>query len=438
MARIFKTPFGAQGDTEQVPEAPQGDGSVSLTQGFGYDYEREYEDPAAKDIRREVMNGLFHDVTEAIGDIQLSGVAKWSADAAPYPAGAVVWHNSVAWQSRVNNNTATPSEGAGWTAVATAASVGNAYVPLTRTITAGTGLSGGGSLAANRTLSVDYGTTAGTAAQGNDSRLSNSREWTADTVSQAEAQAGTATTRRAWTAQRVRQAVAAWWNGISTDWSRGLIGSNNAEGGRSELGLGSAATRSVGESFGNLMEVGAFGLGAGGSSFGVEPGPNGIRDIPRTSAFVHSQSGVPGDAPHASQGAGLKIGGGNTWNATLWTDISSGRLFIKTHDSAGDESGWFEVYTDGHFNVAEYTNNSDTEETNFPVGDIIIARRDQLTNIPPRRGGQTVYKRTSSPDYTIDAGVASGPPLTGLWRNKGRAVPAPEDGSQSFLMQRTA
>ena len=36
-------------------------------------------------------------------------------------------------------------------------------------------------------------------------------EWAAETVSQAEAEAGTATTRRAWTAQRVRQAIAAWW-----------------------------------------------------------------------------------------------------------------------------------------------------------------------------------------------------------------------------------
>lgn len=38
-------------------------------------------------------------------------------------------------------------------------------------------------------------------------------EWTAETVSQAEAEAGTATTRRAWTAQRVRQAIIAWWTG---------------------------------------------------------------------------------------------------------------------------------------------------------------------------------------------------------------------------------
>ena len=48
-----------------------------------------------------------------------------------------------------------------------------------------------------------------------DERLSDSREWTADTVSQEEAEEGTETTRRAWTAQRVRQAIIAWWDNIS-------------------------------------------------------------------------------------------------------------------------------------------------------------------------------------------------------------------------------
>ncbi len=52
------------------------------------------------------------------------------------------------------------------------------------------------------TATTDYAT----AAQGIDSR-----EWSADTIDQAEAEAGTATTRRAFTAQRVLQAAAAWW-----------------------------------------------------------------------------------------------------------------------------------------------------------------------------------------------------------------------------------
>lgn len=44
-----------------------------------------------------------------------------------------------------------------------------------------------------------------------DSRLSDSREWSASTVTQAEAEAGTGTGRVAWTVLRVWQAIAAWW-----------------------------------------------------------------------------------------------------------------------------------------------------------------------------------------------------------------------------------
>ena len=58
---------------------------------------------------------------------------------------------------------------------------------------------------------VDLETLVNTKADSNDSRLTNAREWTASTVSQAEAQEGTAATRRAFTAQRVRQAIVGWW-----------------------------------------------------------------------------------------------------------------------------------------------------------------------------------------------------------------------------------
>lgn len=56
-------------------------------------------------------------------------------------------------------------------------------VPSTRTLTAGTGLTGGGDLSANRTLNVNVGTTAGTVAAGDDARITgavqNSRTITA-------------------------------------------------------------------------------------------------------------------------------------------------------------------------------------------------------------------------------------------------------------------
>lgn len=48
-------------------------------------------------------------------------------------------------------------------------------VPTSRTVSAGTGLSGGGDLTANRTLAVSFGSTSSTACVGNDARLSDSR-----------------------------------------------------------------------------------------------------------------------------------------------------------------------------------------------------------------------------------------------------------------------
>lgn len=62
-----------------------------------------------------------------------------------------------------------------------AADVGAA--PTTRQISAGTGLTGGGTLAADRTLAVAFGTTGATVCVGNDSRLSDARTPTAHAAS---------------------------------------------------------------------------------------------------------------------------------------------------------------------------------------------------------------------------------------------------------------
>lgn len=59
------------------------------------------------------------------------------------------------------------------------------------TISAGTGLTGGGDLSANRTLNVTYGTAADTACQGNDARLSDSRTPTAHVHNASDVNAGT-------------------------------------------------------------------------------------------------------------------------------------------------------------------------------------------------------------------------------------------------------
>ncbi|HHR6078330.1 TPA: phage baseplate protein [Providencia alcalifaciens] len=115
MTKIFKVPFATQGDRTSIPNEVQADGAVSYTQGYGYDYERDQvSDPAAKDIEREKMNAIFHDITEAVGEIQNYGFPKWAEEGKPYPIRAVVYHKNKVWQSKIENNDAEPITGAQW------------------------------------------------------------------------------------------------------------------------------------------------------------------------------------------------------------------------------------------------------------------------------------------------------------------------------------
>lgn len=115
MARYFGVPFATTGDKIVIPDAVQPDGSVSFSTGFGFDYQRPNTDPSYKPVPRDGMNGLFHDITEAIGDIQKQGVADWTSDAAPYPINAMVRYSDKVWRSLIGNNSSTPSEGLSWT-----------------------------------------------------------------------------------------------------------------------------------------------------------------------------------------------------------------------------------------------------------------------------------------------------------------------------------
>ena len=85
---------------------------------------------------------------------------------------------------------------------------------LTRSVTESS--AGGNLISLTGTATVSLVLTAAdldSKAAATDPRLTDARDWTASTVTQAEAETGTATTRRAWTAQRIRQAILAWWAG---------------------------------------------------------------------------------------------------------------------------------------------------------------------------------------------------------------------------------
>ena len=100
-------------------------------------------------------------------------------------------------------------------------------------------LSGLPSLGGAAYLSV--GTTPGTVGAGDDSRFFDSREWSASTISQAEAEAGTATTRRAFTAQRVFQAIAAWWQTNTSAVGRSVATAVDQAAARTAIGAGTSS-----------------------------------------------------------------------------------------------------------------------------------------------------------------------------------------------------
>lgn len=95
-------------------------------------------------------------------------------------------------------------------------------VPSSRTITAGTGLTGGGDLSANRTLSVSFGTSGTTACVGDDSRLSDARTPTAHTHAASDVASGTLGIDRN-TASVKKRTVIAVFNGGNTTPSLGSV-----------------------------------------------------------------------------------------------------------------------------------------------------------------------------------------------------------------------
>ena len=108
MTRIYTTTFAATGDKETLATTDPGTGKVSLPSGWTPDYEKVDTDPDYRPVGRQEMNGVFNEVTAAIGELQQYGFAPWQALTGGWPLNARVVSGGVVYRSTAAANTAVP------------------------------------------------------------------------------------------------------------------------------------------------------------------------------------------------------------------------------------------------------------------------------------------------------------------------------------------
>lgn len=125
MLKFFRLPFATTGDKTAVPDAVDSNGNVSYSQGYGFDYQRQKTDPAAKNIERDKMNQIFFDITTALAEIQSQGAPDFITPALnggvaySYAIGAIVRYSGAVYISLSAANTALPTDAAKWALLTT-------------------------------------------------------------------------------------------------------------------------------------------------------------------------------------------------------------------------------------------------------------------------------------------------------------------------------
>lgn len=140
MLKFFRIPFATSGDRTAVPDAVDVNGFVSYTSGYGFDYQRQKTDPAAKNIERDKMNEIFFDITTAIGELQGQGVPDFITSALnggtaySYSQYALVRYSGDIYISLANTNTALPTDATKWALLPTPGRVQSGAYVLAATV----------------------------------------------------------------------------------------------------------------------------------------------------------------------------------------------------------------------------------------------------------------------------------------------------------------
>ena len=197
-------------------------------------------------------------------------------------------------------------------------------VPKTRTVVAGTGLTGGGNLSANRTFQILFGTTSGTVCEGNDPRLSGGGGGGGATGATGIGATGA--------------------TGVGATGSTGLFGATGAsgigstgatgigeQGATGSTGIGSTGATGIGEQ----GSTGATGVGATGATGVGEQGSTGATGIGATGATGLGEVGSTGATGVGSQGATGSTGIGATGATGLGEQGSTGATGIGSVGATG-------------------------------------------------------------------------------------------------------
>jgi len=124
MAKYIKYQWASSGDVVAVPDATQGDGSVSYQTGYGAPYSIAYGSTGYKAIERTKLNGALNDITGVLQQYQGNGFpdfitsAQNGGTAYSYSLNAMVRYdngtNVSVYRSLKNSNTSLPTVIADW------------------------------------------------------------------------------------------------------------------------------------------------------------------------------------------------------------------------------------------------------------------------------------------------------------------------------------